>query len=392
MVAQMGGNILGSAKALGVNQKTIRDHLKRAAAKQQQDPAVEKGMAALGMEAPPDGGWIMKKTPDEDGMCYSFRFSKPDAKTDFLAQIREAIAEAVDGAEITLPPRFIPQPGQLLVLDLSDVHIGKLCVTTETGYGYSIEVAAHRMVEGARLLMTQGKALGVTRVLLVVGNDILHTDNNKHTTTSGTLQDTAGSYFQSYQAAIHGYRGIVTLALEMGLAVDVVYCPSNHDWHTGYTIAHNLAAWFRAHPAFSATDYNISENHRKYYRFGGNLMIFTHGDGAKEADLPQIMLVEAKHHAAECQHRYAYLHHFHHKIKKALGVRPQSREKDHIAMTVMSSGIGQMEGDNLQIEYVRSPSPPDGWHSRNGYLNRQAVEAFIHDAHDGQKIRLTEWF
>lgn len=45
-----------------------------------------------------------------------------------------------------------------------------------------------------------------------------------------------------------------------------------------------------------------------------------------------------------------------------------------------------------QIEYVRSPSAPDGWHDRNGYLNRQAVEAFVHSPHDGQKKRFTEWF
>lgn len=310
----------------------------------------------------------------------------------FMGQIRESIADALSGTPPILPPRFPEVPGSLFVLDPADVHIGKLSVASETGFDYSIDIAAHRLVEGSRLLLTQAKALGASRVLLVIGNDIAHIDNPRRQTTSGTPQDTDGTIFTIYRAASKGYRGVVTCALELGLSVDVMFCPSNHDWVLGFTIAQELAAWFHTHPSFSASEYNISERHIKYYRFGRNLLMFTHADGAKEADLPQIMLVEARHHIADCPHRYAYLHHFHHKMKRALGVRPMQREKDHIAMTVSQSGGGAMEGDTLQIEYVRSPSPPDGWHHRNGYINRQAVEGFIHHPEDGRKVALTEWF
>jgi hypothetical protein len=51
-----------------------------------------------------------------------------------------------------------------------------------------------------------------------------------------------------------------------------------------------------------------------------------------------------------------------------------------------------MSYDNIQLEVVRSPSPPDGWHDRNGYVNMQAVEAFIHHPFEGQILRKTEWF
>ena len=132
--------------------------------------------------------------------------------------------------------------------------------------------------------------------------------------------------------------------------------------------------------------------HRKYYRYEGNLIGLTHGDGAKEADLYALMMTEARSHVSDAQHRYWYLHHFHHKIRKAQGVRPHDREKDHIGLTVIKSGVTSQLGDNVQIEYVRSPSPPDSWHDRNGYVNRQAVECFIHDPHDGQDARFTHWF
>jgi hypothetical protein len=136
----------------------------------------------------------------------------------------------------------------------------------------------------------------------------------------------------------------------------------------------------------------LSELHRKYYRFEGNLIGLTHGDGAKEADLYPLMMTEARAHISDCTHRYWYVHHLHHKIRKQAGVLSHKREKDHIGMTMMHNAARSMEGDNVQIEWVRSMSPPDGWHDRNGYVNRQAVECFVHHPHDGQDGRFTVWF
>jgi hypothetical protein len=382
-----GGTLTTAADELGMRSNTLRMWWRD----NRVDPAVASGMAALGMDTAPVGGWIKSHTPDENGLTYSFMLPKSDDEN-FLEQVRATIADAMAEVQPVLPPRFAETDGQLVVLDPADVHIGKLSTVSETGYTYDIDIAVHRLVEGSRLLLVKAKALGATRVLLVVGNDIAHIDTPKRTTTSGTPQDTSGSIFSIYRTASKGYRAIVHMALDMGLAVDLIFCPSNHDWVLGFTIAQELAAWFHGHPNFSATDYNISERHRKYYRFGGNLMVFTHADGAKEADLPQIMLVEARDHIADCPHRYAYLHHFHHRMRRALGVRPMQREKDHIAMTATGVGPGAQEGDNLDIVYVRSPSPPDGWHHRNGYLNRQAVEAFLHHPDEGRKVTLTEWF
>jgi hypothetical protein len=61
-------------------------------------------------------------------------------------------------------------------------------------------------------------------------------------------------------------------------------------------------------------------------------------------------------------------------------------------MTAHISGNTMPEGAHLNIEYVRSPSAPDGWHDRNGYVNRQAVECFIYHPTLGQRARFTEWF
>ena len=279
----------------------------------------------------------------------------------------------------------------LLIIDLADIHVGKLCVETETGFIYGRDVAVRRMVEGTRELIRKASGMGVCRILFVLGNDILHVDNARSSTTSGTPQDTQGTIHQMYRDAFAGYVKCIELA-RLTAPVDLVFCPSNHDWLTGWCLAREVGAWFRNAPDVTATEYNLSELHRKYYRFQGNLIGLTHGDGAKEADLYPLMMTEARAHISDCSHRYWYVHHLHHKIRKQAGVMSHKREKDHIGMTMMHSAARSMEGDNIQIEYVRSMSPPDGWHDRNGYVNRQAVECFVHHPHDGQDGRFTVWF
>ena len=376
------GNVCAAARELGISRSKMRRWLAL-------DPAIADGMDAVGTNMVPRLVWA--KTKSEDGTSYSVMMRPEDERfPSFLEHIRETIAET--RMTLKLPKRFEARSGNLLVLDPADVHIGKLCVATETGYSYDSSIAEHRLYEGSRMLLERGAANGCTSALLVIGNDIAHIDTPHRKTTSGTPQDTDGSIFTIHRAAQAAYVRIVRLGLKMGLEMHVVFNPSNHDWVLGFTIAQVVRATFRDHPNVHVSDYAVSERHRKYLRFGDNLIGLTHGDGAKEADLGAIMLAEARPHMGEVRHLYWYVHHYHHKIRRALGVRSQAREKDHVGMTVIGGGAGAMEGDNVLVEYVRSPSPPDGWHDRNGYVNRQAVEAFIHHPRDGQVMRLTEWF
>lgn len=381
LVAVHGGNVLAASRASGIARTTLRHRLEL-------DPAIADAMDAVGTDMVPNLVWD-KRDPKFSVML------KPGAKEfpAFLDHIRDTVADLMTGKRPKLPPRFEPRTGSMLVLDPADVHIGKLSVASETGYRYDEVIAEHRLIEGCRVLAERGLANGCATVLFVIGNDIAHIDTPRSTTTSGTHQNQAGvSIFDIHRICQLAYIRIIHMLLEMGLTVNVMFNPSNHDWVLGFSIAQVVQAWFGQHPNVTISDYGVSERHRKYLRFGRNLIGLTHGDGAKEADLGQIMLVEARSHMSEANLNYWYVHHFHHKIKKALGVRSMNREKDHIGMSVFMTGAGQMEGDNVHIEYVRSPSAPDGWHDRNGYLNRQAVEAFVHHPQDGQVLRFTEWF
>lgn len=254
-----------------------------------------------------------------------------------------------------------PSQEHLMVISPADIHIGKLCSAYETGDEYNENIARQRVLDGVSSLLAKSQMFGIKESLLVIGNDILHTDNAKSTTTSGTFQDSNMMWYDAFNFAFKLYLEVIEM-ITAQTKLKVVYNPSNHDYTSGFMLAKAVSAWF------SKTDmeFDISPAHRKYTKFGKNLIGTTHGDGAKEQDLPMLMAHETPF-WNECSHRYIYTHHIHHK-----------KAKDYMSVVT---------------ESFRSPSGTDSWHHRNGYQHSpKAIEAFIHHPEYGQVSRLTQFF
>ncbi len=377
------------AAHLECSESNVKRLLEKARSWIRSDPSIQEAAIAANMDSPDDLRHFWKKTDE-----YSL-FIKNTKAPEAYDMVRQALEDHKEDGALTYEPRpYNDKSGEhLLVIDLADVHFGKLAVRTETGFTYNRDVARHRVIEGTKALLRMSSGFGINRVLFVLGNDMLHTDSPRGFTTSGTPQDTDGSIFQMFSDARAAMVGSIK-ECALTADVDLLHCMSNHDWVTGWTLSQAVGAGFDTWPTVSATPYNMSENHRKYYRYGNNLLGLTHADGAKEEALYGLMVQEARHHVGECTNLYWILHHYHHKTKKRRGQLAGAfmSEKDHGAMSVMHVGSPKIEGVGCDIEYVRSPSAPDGWHHRNGYINRQAVECFIYHPEDGQKARFTEWF
>ncbi len=381
------------ADKMGKSERSVKQLLERARRWQEADPSIVNAAKVLGSDTPDvlSHGWKISK--DENGNGYSLFFK--NHLSGEQTSIADMVKAAIDDALGDNAPRFEPRPVDLsgeglLIVDLADVHFQKLCVYSETGYTYDLDIARHRVIEGTKALLRNAKKNGFSRILFVMGNDILHTDNGK-TTTSGTPQDTAGSMFQAYRAASAAYKAAIELCAEEA-EVDLIHCMSNHDWRMGWALSQEVAAWFQHHPRVSSTEYNLSERHRKYYAYENNAFMLTHGDGIKTDEIVSAMQAEIPQILAVCKNRYVLLHHFHSKTKQRRGLDTFVSERDHTGFTTIKTGHLRGEGSHTEIEHVRSPSPPDGWHDRNGYVNRQAVECFLYHPHDGQKHRFTEWF
>lgn len=257
----------------------------------------------------------------------------------------------------------------LLVIDIADAHFGKLSSSYETGESYNINIAKQRCLDGVNGIVSKGRAFGIDRVLFIIGNDVLHYDNPKHTTTSGTPQDTDVMFYDMFNTALDTHVEIIERLIQE-FEVDILFCPSNHDYQSGWMFARSLSCWFRNCDRVTIDD---SIAHRKYYQYGKNLIGVSHGDGAKMADMPLHMANEVPKLWAETIFRNVYLHHIHHKQ-----VTKFQSGKDYIGVTV---------------EYLRSPSSSDSWHYRNGYTGaKKAVEGFVHNFDDGQIARLVHYF
>lgn len=250
----------------------------------------------------------------------------------------------------------------LLVLSPSDIHINKLAVKEETGDHYNIEIALERVHTAVNKILEKSETYKLDTIMLLIGNDVLHTDN-KMGTTSGTPQDMDKMWHQAFKIARKMYVELIEQLVEVA-NVHIVHNPSNHDWYSGFFLADALYCWFHKHPNIT---WDIEIRHRKYYTYGKNLIGTSHGDGAKENDLPMLMATEAET-WSQTRFRYFYLGHVHHKrqIKYVVGDKQQ-----------------------ITIEYMRSPSGADSWHDRQGYVSPKSIEGFIHHKDNGQVARLS---
>jgi hypothetical protein len=250
----------------------------------------------------------------------------------------------------------------LLVIDPADIHIGKLCDSFETGSDYNSQIAVKRVKEGVQGIIDKVKGFKIDKIMFIGGNDILHIDTPKRTTTSGTAQDTDGMWYSNFLIAKQLYVDILNKLVDIA-DVHFVYNPSNHDYMTGFFLSDVIKTYFKDCKNIT---FDTSIAHRKYFVYHDNLIGTTHGDGAKNTDLGPLMANESKDWSS-CKHRYIYTHHVHHK-----------NAKDFIGVT---------------IESLRSPSGTDSWHDRNGYTGvPKAIEAFLHCKSNGQIARITHIF
>jgi len=256
-----------------------------------------------------------------------------------------------------------------LVIDPADIHVGKYASEEETDYKYNQELAIKRVLNGIQGILDKSAGFNFDKIVLVVGNDVLHTDNNKRTTTGGTPQDTDKNWYENYKGARDMYIEIIQI-LKRIADVHIIHCPSNHDFVTGWMLSDSLYCYFHKDKNVS---FDVSTKHRKYYRYGNSLIGLSHGDGANMDMLPLLMAEESKEDWYKSKFRYIYLHHIHHfkKFKFKTGT----------------------DTPGCTVEFLRSPSGTDSWHNKMGYTHApKAVEAFIHSKEHGQIAKITHLF
>jgi len=302
-------------------------------------------------------GWLKS---DRASMFFTNPLYKKKEEDEFYNELIEDLQNF--SPKFPVIKRSASQEGHLLVIDPADVHIGKLAMAFETGDEYNTKIAVERVLKGVQGILDKTSGFNIDQILFIGGNDILHIDTPKRTTTSGTPQDTDGMWYSNFLIAKQLYIDVLMMLIPVA-DVHFTFNPSNHDYTNGFFLADVIKTYFKDCKNIT---FDCSIAHRKYYKYYNNLIGTTHGDGARPGDLPLLMAHESKD-WSDCKHRYIYTHHVHHKTAK-----------DHIGVT---------------IESLRSPSASDSWHSRNGYTGvPKAIEGFLHHKEFGQISRITHIF
>lgn len=310
---------------------------------------------------------------------------------------KAAEQESIDNQEIFLKrlqkaapkTKKSPVPTKTLAIPANfDVHIGKHCELIRTGNEYTPDKAVKQVLEGTQALWQLTRPFGVSDILIPLGNDIVHVDSNKYTSTAGTPQDSYGSVeSQMYLATEMYIRMIEEFAKNHNVWLCHVH--SNHDRVAGWSVSQMVARYFVGHPRVHAANDSMSQQHRKYFVFGNSLIMFHHGE-SKEEKLLGIIKAEANAAMSQTNRIYCYQGHTHHKTVNKRGLNTEiNSEKDHTALTIIKAGNGAV--NQLHVETVRSPSPSDAWHSEKIFSNMPAIEMFLHNQ-DSQFCRFTHYF
>jgi hypothetical protein len=258
----------------------------------------------------------------------------------------------------------------MAVINLADLHLDKLCILDTTNSESSLEKNIDIAKAAFKLLLDKCVLVGIEKLYMPFGNDILNADNPQNTTFGGTPQDSIFDWKNSYKAALNFLRWSIDYCLSLGIPVDAraVYC--NHAPTKLFYLAHGLDLVYEGSPDIKI---EYQELQRTYYTYGQNLFGTAHGDREKVNALPSLMALEQKENWGNTTHRTWLLGHLH-------------TGKGFIAKT-------SEDNSGVEMIWLRSLSNTDKWHHKQGYVGcPKSAQAFIFGKEKGLHTTFRETF
>ena len=282
-----------------------------------------------------------------------------EAETERLEAIKAALLEGLQPIAPLAVPAYTDDD-LLTVYPQGDPHAGLYAWKDETGQAF--DLAEYERVTKAAIDRLVASAAPSAHALFIDLGDSLHADNNASRTKSGHHLDTHGRHAEVVRSVIRCKRHHIARMLERHAHVTVRINPGNHDGVTALMLAEMMAMIYENEPRVTVA---TSPNPYWFHGFGANLIGTTHGDGAKGANLPLLMAVDAPAMWLASEHgsRVWFVGHVHHKDVK-----------DYPGVTV---------------EYCRTLAAPDIWSHASGYRSKRSMEAVTYHRLDGEVERHT---
>lgn len=229
-------------------------------------------------------------------------------------------------------------------ISLPDIHIGK----------GNIKELKDEYFSSIAKLMSRIDLENLERIILPIGNDGLNSEGLRQTTTRGTPQNDTLGWRESFRVYWEVLISAITWLSEFA-PVDVICIPGNHDYERFYYLTDVLEAWFRKD---NNVDIRNSSDFRKYYEYGNNMIMFTHGEKERPKDLAMNMPIEQPEMFARTKYRETHCGHFH---------------KEMILD----------EFKQIKVRFIPSICTTDEWHKHMGFMHLRTAQAFIWNKENG---------
>jgi hypothetical protein len=282
--------------------------------------------------------------------------SKSKEPTDALAEvIANFIPEYQPVGDVYLNNNFTND--SVAILSIQDLHFGK---EGNESIAEQFKTAVTNLVHRAY------RSHHLTKIIYVIGGDLLNMDSFSGTTTSGTPVDNHQRAHDAYKEAFDALYWSINYLKQFCENLHVVYLPGNHDRLSSYHMAHALSKCFDTEDYTIYFDVEYAE--RKVVVYGHNFFAFEHGDMHKK-NTALTYATEFPLSWGRTRHRTCYTGHFH--SKKTI---EYTTENEH---------------NGFSIKHLPSLCSTDYWHYHNKYTGskRQAIM----EIHDLEKGKISEF-
>ena len=261
---------------------------------------------------------------------------------DLMKAAKAELIELLENKSPIVEGEYFPDLAEPIAYEISlpDIHYGK-------EVGDTLEQLEDEYLHRVKILMHKAEGLDIERIILPIGNDGMNSEGYSRATTKGTPQQDCAEWQQTFV----GYCALMVRAIEFLGAiapVDVVIIQGNHDFERMFYAGEFLRAYFLNNNVVTIDN---GFNTRKYYSYGVNMIMYTHGDKEKPAEMPLIMATEQPMMFANAKFREVHCGHLHKEM------------------------VNEYRG--VKVRFIPSICKNDSWHKMMGYEAKRTAQAHI---------------
>ncbi len=201
-------------------------------------------------------------------------------------------------------PKTPSKSGNLAEFSLFDHHFGSLIWGEETdGPDWDNKIAMIAWKKSLENLVERVRGYSPEKALIVLGNDQQNADNRSGSTENLTPQVMDSRYHKVYEVSKEASKWAIDKLLAEYGAAHVVIVQGNHDPLASWHLGDYLQTWYRHCPSITIDN---SVPVRKYFEYGTNMILFTHGNRGKLEDYDRLMASEKPEMWGRCKWREAH--------------------------------------------------------------------------------------